>query len=107
MMSDSVIAVRAVRRIAIPSRHPRHHAAHRGTRHAADAFGAEVLVELVPRIPHRREAVAEVRHAAGAHDRFHRAVAHADDGVEAIEIELLDGGWEDRQILAVVAARPW
>src|SRR5205823_5210402 len=25
----------------------------------------------------------------------------------AIEIELLDGGWEDRQILAVVAARPW
>ena len=51
---------------------------------------AEVRVELIPGIPHRGEAVAEVPRPAGAARRLHRAVARRNHQVEAVQVELLD-----------------
>ncbi len=42
----------------------------------------------------------------GADDRLHRAVAAGDHQVEAVEVELLDRGREERQVVAVPARRP-
>ena len=42
--------------------------------------------------------------ATGLDDRFRRAVARADDQIVLIEIELLDGGREQRQAVAIEAA---
>ena len=93
----------AVRRAAVPAGHPGHHRPHRGAADPPDALGAEVGVELIPGVPHRRQAIAEVRGAGGAHDRLRAAMAEADDGVEPIEGELLDRNREKRQVMPVVA----
>ena len=49
----------------------------------------EIRVELVPRIPHRRVAVADVHRAGRPQHRLHRAVAAADDQVVAVEVQPL------------------
>jgi hypothetical protein len=51
-------------------------------------------------------AIAEVAGAARRHHRFHRAVAAGDHEVEGVEVERLDGGREEGQILAIPARRP-
>src|SRR5262249_52183501 len=101
IMRDSDIAVNAIRSVAVPTRHPRHHRPHHRRGGAPDALRTEVRVELIPRIPHRREAVAHVPDAARVHDRFRAAMTDADDDVEAIEGELLDGGGEQREAMAI------
>ena len=95
------IRVDAMRRIAIPAREPGHHVTRQGTRESAEALGPEVGVELIPRIPHRRMAVAEVHRAAGLDHGFGSAVTRRHDQVGAIEIELLDHGREQRQVLPI------
>ena len=103
IMRDSDIAVRAAGRVAVPPCQPRHHRPHHATTQLAEPLRPEVRVELVPRIAHRRQAVAQVARAPGTHDRLGAAMADADDKIEAIEGELLDGRREQRQVVAVVA----
>ncbi len=102
-MRDSDIAVGATRGIAVPSTHARHRAPHHRAPHRADPLGSEIGIELVPGVPHRRQAVAEVRSAAGTDDRFHGAVADRQDEVETVEVELLDRRRKQRQVRAIEA----
>ena len=64
----------------------------------------EVGVLLVPGVAHGRVAVAEVEGVGRRDHPLGHAVAGAEDDVEAREVELLDGGREERQVAAVVAA---
>ncbi len=105
IMRDSDIAVRAVGRVAIPSRQPRHHRPHQPRCRAGPSRSrAEVGVELIPGVAHRRQAIAEMGHAPGTHDRLRAAVADADHEIEAVEGELLDRRREERQVVAIAAA---
>ena len=65
-----------------------------------EAFRTEVGVELVPGIPHRREAVAEVHGPAGPNHRLGDAVARADDEIVPRQVELLDDEGKDREAQA-------
>src|SRR5713226_1638194 len=105
MMRDSDIAVDAVRRVAIPPGHPRHDGPRKTSADPADALGAEVRVELVPRVAHGREAVTHVPGPGGPDHRFDAAMARADHQIECVEVELFDGGWKERKILAVEPRR--
>jgi hypothetical protein len=99
------IAIDAVRRRAIPSgdrrqRQPREQIA--GT---AETLAAEVRVELVPRVSHRRVAVAEMPSSSGSHNRLRRAVAGRNDEVRVIQVEQLDRRRKQRKHLAVAPGR--
>src|SRR3954468_19097205 len=67
---------------------------------AAQPSWTEIRVELIPRIPHRREAVTEMA-CLGSDDRLGRAVAGADDQVVAIKIEPLNRRWEREQVVTI------
>src|SRR5580765_3603432 len=90
IMTYSDIAVRAVRSRAVPSGQARHHRPHDPTGDRAHPFRSEIGVELVPRVAHRRQAIADVLRAPWFDDRLDAAVADADDDVIVIEVELLD-----------------
>ena len=79
---------------------PQHPALHRPY-----APFTKIRVELIPRIAHGREAVTEMLRATGLDDRFRRAVARADHQIVLVEIELFDGGGEERQAVAIEALR--
>src|SRR5262249_62325765 len=106
MMRDSNIAVRATGRAAVPPRQLRHGWTHHHATEPPDSLGSEVRVELIPGVAHRRQTVAEMDGASRPNDRFGAAVAHADDDVEPVEVELLDGRREERQIVPVVLRYP-
>ena len=75
-------------------------------RAAPDLCRAEIGVELIPGIPHRRVAVADMHGAARAESTdFTAQWLRADHQIEAVEVEELDGGGEERQELAVVPRR--
>ena len=93
-----------------PSRRPTGPAAARTGRSSRlasrpDLFRAEIRVELVPRVPHRRVAVADVDAPRPDDDRLRGAVAAADDEVVSVEVEQLDGGGKERQVVAVEPCR--
>src|SRR5215470_20107540 len=92
------IAVCAARGVTVPSRHPRHDTTHHRTRCPAHSLRSEIGIELVPRVTHWRKAIAKMPRAAWPDDRFGAAVAHADDEIETVEVELLDGRRKQRQV---------
>ena len=103
-VGDEPIDARRSRRI--PSRQPRHHRPiHPPVREAAHASRTEVGVELIPRIPHRRVAVADVPRPARRDDGLRGTVAGADDQLVRIQVELLDRQRKQREVLAVVGRR--
>ena len=73
----------------------------------AEPFRSEIGIELIPGIPHRRQAVADMSGRGRVDDRLHRAVAHAEHEIEPVEIELLDRHRKERQVVAVDAAATW
>ena len=100
------IAVDAPGRRGVPPRQPRHASRMTALPPGRDAR-ARIRIELIPGVPHRRVAVADVLRAPRRRDRFGRAWLRAHDEIEAIEIEPLDRERKQRQVSAVVpAARP-
>ena len=71
----------------------------------ARRLARKVVVELVPRVAHRRVAVAEVRHARGRARSLRDAVRRGDHEVETGKVEGLDGARKEREELTVAAAR--
>ena len=67
--------------------------------------GRKVEVELLVRVPHRRVAVAEVRHTGRRDRALGDAMRRRDDEVEPGEVERLDGRGKERQEVAVVTPR--
>ena len=104
VLRDSHIPVYPAGRGGIPAGQRPEHGPQQPVGHRSHAPGAEIRVELVPRVTHRREAVAEVARPPGLHDRLRRAMAGADDQVVAVEVELLDRHGEERQAVAVEAS---
>ena len=98
-------AVDTVRGDLVPPGHAPHHRPHETAGHRTHARGPEVLVELVPGVPHRRMAIADVHRALGHDHRLHGAVAAADDQVEALEVEQPHGERIERQVMAVEPRR--
>src|SRR5439155_26843373 len=88
--------------VPVPSRQGGQYGSQQRARGRADARGTEVRIELIPRVAHRRMAIAEVQRS-WTHDRpFGHAMAAAEDEIERLEIELLDERGKERQAFAVV-----
>ncbi len=97
-------AVHTVGGGGVPARQARQDGAKEARPDLAYLGRSEIGIELIPRVPHRRVAVAHVPGTPRDHDRLGGAVTRADDEIESVEVELLDRGREERQILAVVAS---
>ena len=97
------IAVRTVARALVPAGETVEQLPHHRRPGPADPFRPEVGVELVPGVPHRREAVAEVAGAGRGADRLGRAVAGGDHQVGVADVEPFDGERVERQQMAVQA----
>ena len=90
--------------LSIPAREPPRHAPRRRARQPAEPFGSEIRLELIPDVPHWRVTVADVPRAAGRHDGLDRAMARREDEVHVVEIEELDSGGIEREIVTIPAA---
>ena len=104
ILRDSEIAVHPALGGAVPTSQARQHRPQQRARHLADTVRAEIGVELIPGVAHGREAIAEMPRASGDHHRFRRAVTGADDEVVGIQVELLNGHGEKRQVLPIELA---
>ena len=102
MLGNSDIAVGPT---DVPAREPAHRHPVDLAPDPPDPRAAEVRVELVPGIPHRCEAVAEVARPAHGDDRLRGAVARAHQHIVAVQIELLDRDRKQRQIVPVDRTR--
>ena len=89
----------------VPAAKPRRESVRRGARERARPALAEVDLELVPDVPHRRVHVADVAHAGPGLCALGDGVAGGDDEVVGTQIEGLDGGRKERQVVAVAGAR--
>src|SRR5207237_5967795 len=107
IMRDSDIAVSSGGRVAVPTSQSRHDVAHDEAAGPPEPLRSEIGVELIPCVSHRREAIAEMPRAARSDDGFDAAMAGADDQIETVEIELLDGHREQRQICPVESRDEW
>src|SRR4029453_8101682 len=93
----------ADRRCAIPPGKPGHRPARERVQGGTEPLTPEVRLELIPRITHRRVAVADVHGSRADADRLDRTVAAADHQIEPREVELLDECGKERQALPIVS----
>ncbi len=91
--------------VPIPARQPRHHMPGSSGPKVAEALRTEVRRELVPRVAHGRVAVADVHASTGGHHGFGRTVAGGHHKRRVVEVELLDGEREQRQVVAIPPCR--
>ena len=98
-------AVDTAGRCGIPSGQPRQNGAEDPASNLADLVRAEVGLELIPGVAHRRMAIADMGGRDTPNHRLHSAVAAADDKIVTVEVEELDGCRKEREVLTIKLAR--